>query len=338
MFSALTDATDRLDPKWLVSYWLPALVATFAGVGVLALLIGPPLLDAWLNDLDGVDQIVFGALLLGVTAILALFFKAMRRPILHLFAGDDLPRRVADWAIRREKRAMARAAQVVQTAGEPGTDVALHRWRAMLDRAVPLEPQHVKPTRFGNMFANMVDHTSVVHGMDYFLWWPRLAPLLPDAMRDIATSEMSNMTGLLNLSLVWATAAVVGAAVLGLIGSLWGTAVAVLVSGLLLSWVCYRAAIRECDEAGRFRHAAFHLYRHEILKQMAVEIPGDAATERALWQQLTADIMERLVPVPGAATPDDSTTAAATDGSAATAKGRTHRSKSSAPLRVGADQ
>jgi hypothetical protein len=337
MFSALTDATDRLDPKWLVSYWLPALVATFAGVGVLALLVGPPLLDAWLNELDGVDQIVFGALLLGVTSILALFFKAMRRPILHLFAGDDLPRRVADWAIRREKRAMARAAQVVQTAGEPGTDVALHRWRAMLDRAVPLEPQHVKPTRFGNMFANMVDHTSVVHGMDYFLWWPRLAPLLPDAMRDIATSEMSNMTGLLNLSLVWATAAVVGAAVLGLIGSLWGTAVAVLVSGLLLSWVCYRAAIRECDEAGRFRHAAFHLYRHEILKQMAVEIPGDAETERALWRQLTADIMERLVPVPGAGTtPDGSPTAAAPDGSAATAKGRTHRSKTAASHRAGA--
>ena len=67
MFTALTDATDRLDPKWLVSYWLPALVATFAGVGVLALLIGPPLLDAWINDLDGVDQIVFGVLLLGVT-------------------------------------------------------------------------------------------------------------------------------------------------------------------------------------------------------------------------------------------------------------------------------
>jgi hypothetical protein len=27
-------------------------------------LIGPPLLDAWINDLDGVDQIVFGVLLL----------------------------------------------------------------------------------------------------------------------------------------------------------------------------------------------------------------------------------------------------------------------------------
>jgi hypothetical protein len=77
VFSALTDVTDRLDPRWLVSYWLPSLVATFAGVGVLALLIGPPLLDAWVNDLDAVDQIMFGLLLLGVTSILALFLKAM---------------------------------------------------------------------------------------------------------------------------------------------------------------------------------------------------------------------------------------------------------------------
>jgi hypothetical protein len=327
VFSALTDATDRLDPKWLVSYWLPALVATFAGVGVLALLVGPPLLDAWVNDLDGVDQIVFGALLLGVTSILALFFKAMRRPILHLFAGDVLPRPVADWAIRREQRARACAEQIVQTADELGTDAALLRWRSMLDQAVPLESKHVKPTRFGNMMANMEDHTSAVHGMDYLLWWPRLAPLLPDAMRDIMTSEFANMTGLLNLSLVWAAIALAGAAVLGLIGSHWGTAVMVLVSGLLLSWICYRAAIRECDEAGRYRHAAFDLYRHEVLKQMALEIPKDGETERALWQRLTAEMMERLVPVPGAAT---------LDGSATPAKGRTHRSKPSASQRAGA--
>ena len=34
MFSALSDATGQIDPKYLISYWLPALVATFASVGV----------------------------------------------------------------------------------------------------------------------------------------------------------------------------------------------------------------------------------------------------------------------------------------------------------------
>jgi hypothetical protein len=327
VFTALTDATDRLDPKWLVSYWLPALVATFASVGVLALLIGPPLLDTWVNDLDGVDQIVFGVLLLGVTSILALFFKAMRRPILHLFEGNVLPRPVAAWAIRRNQRAVAHPDQIVQAPGEIGTDALLNRWRSMLDMAVPMRPEHMKPTRFGNMMANLEDHTSAILGMDYFLWWPRLAPLLPDAMQDIATSEFANMTGLLNLSLVWATIGVAGAAVLGLIGSLWGTALAVLVVGLLLSSVSYRAAIRQGSEAGRYRHAAFDLYRHEILKQMVLEIPEDAATERALWQQLTAEMVEQIFPVPGVY--------AAPDGASTAAKGRTHRSKSLASQRAG---
>ena len=89
------------------------------------------------------------------------------------------------------------------------------------------------------------------------------------------------MTGLLNLSLVWATIGVAGAAVLGLIGSHWGTAVAVLMVGLLLSSVSYRAAIREGSEAGRYRHAAFDLYRHEVLKQMALEVPPDAESGRS---------------------------------------------------------
>jgi hypothetical protein len=302
MFSALSDATDRLDPKMLVSYVLPALVATSAGVGILALLIGPPLLDAWVNDLDGFDQLGFGVLFLGVTAILALFLKAMRRPILHFFAGDALPQPVADWAIRLEHHATLRADQMMQTAGEFGSDVPLRRWQSMLDHAVPLESRHRRPTRFGNMLANMEDHTAVIHGMDYWLWWPRLAPLLPETMRDFAAAESANMTGLLNLSLVWAAIALAGAAALGLIGSRWSTAVAVLVAGLLLSWVSYRAAIREGAEAARHIHAAFDLYRHEILKHMGLDIPADAEAERALWQRLTAAMVERVVPTLDAAT------------------------------------
>jgi hypothetical protein len=323
VFSALTDASGRLDPKVLVSYALPALVATFSGVGILALLIGPPLLDAWVNDLDAVDQIMFVALLLGITTILALFFKAMRRPILHLFGGDILPGSVADWAIRREQlaaipdRAIHRARpaeipdqQIDQTPGDLEIDASLRRWMSLIDRAVPLQPEHTKPTRFGNMLANLEDHTYVTHGMDFRLWWPRLAPLLPETMRDIAATESANMTGLLNLTLVWATVGIVGALVLRLIDLRWGTALAILVAGLLLSWISYRAAIREGAEASRHYHAAFFLYRHEILKQMGLEIPADAETERALWKRLTAEMLQRVVPAPDpGATPNGSATA-----------------------------
>jgi hypothetical protein len=101
----------------------------------------------------------------------------------------------------------------------------------------------------------------------------------------------------------------VGAAVLGPIAWHWGTAAAVLVGGLLLAWVCYRAAIREGEEASRHLHAAFDLYRHEILKQMELDVPADDEAERALWQRLTEETVEPVVPIPGVAVTDGSATA-----------------------------
>ena len=84
--------------------------------------------------------------------------------------------------------------------------------------------------------------------------------------------------------------------------------------GLLLAWVCYRAAIREGEEASRHLHAAFDLYRHKILIQMELDIPEDGAAERALWQRLTEETVERVVPIPRAAAPDGSTTATSAKG------------------------
>ena len=95
-------------------------------------------------------------------------------------------------------------------------------------------------------------------------------------MSGIVATELASTTGLLNLSLVWAAIALVGAVVLGVAGELWTTAIAVLGGGLLLSWVSYRTAVAEGAEAGRNFHAAYDLYRHEILKQMELEPPAIA--------------------------------------------------------------
>jgi hypothetical protein len=35
----------------------------------------------------------------------------------------------------------------------------------------------------------------------------------------------------------------------------------------------------------------FDLYRHEILRQMDLEVPQDFETERALWHRLTAQLL-----------------------------------------------
>ena len=60
---------------------------------------------------------------------------------------------------------------------------------------------------------------------------------------------------------------------------------------------------------------------------MALEIPPDAASERALWQQLTAEMVEQIFPVPGVHT---------ADGASTVTKGRTHQSKPATSQRTGA--
>ena len=58
MFSALTDITDQIDPKFVISYWIPALVATFGGGMMWSMLTDFDFWDIWANSLDSVEQIV----------------------------------------------------------------------------------------------------------------------------------------------------------------------------------------------------------------------------------------------------------------------------------------
>ncbi len=305
MFSELTDATGQIDPKFLISYWLPALVATMGSLVVSALLVGPDLFDFWANNLDSVEQILIGVVLLGVTTVLSLFFKAVKRPVQGLFAGGFLPRPVAAWGTRRQLRAKAHVEHLVSAGDEQDLELWMQRARHTLERGFPQASGHVKPTRYGNVLASLEEHTRFVHGMDVWLWWPRLKPLLPDVMAESTESQDASTTGLLNLSLVWAAIGLGGAAVLGFVGQFWTTALWVLVIGLLLSWCCYRAAVQQGTEAGRYLHAAFDLYRHEILKQMELDVPSDHAAETALWQALTRQLMDRSPKVSDAhLTPD----------------------------------
>ena len=91
MFSALTDITDQIDPKFVISYWIPALVATFGGGHAVVKATGVDFWDLWANSLDSVEQIVLAGSMVGLPTVLAFFFKAVRRPVLMLFMGTSLP-------------------------------------------------------------------------------------------------------------------------------------------------------------------------------------------------------------------------------------------------------
>jgi hypothetical protein len=77
----------------------------------------------------------------------------------------------------------------------------------------------------------------------------------------------------------------------------------------VLAWICYRTAVAQAAEAGRHLHAAFDLYRHEILKQLNLDVPGDRETEIALWEELSRQMLDPSFKVPStnaaASTPVD---------------------------------
>jgi len=57
-------------------------------------------------------------------------------------------------------------------------------------------------------------------------------------------------------------------------------------------------AVAQGAEAGRHMHAAFDLYRHEILKQLQLDIPGNREAETALWEDLSRQMLDRSYRAP----------------------------------------
>lgn len=295
--SAIGALTDRLDSKFLTAYWLPAFVAFLGGIGILGALVGPPQLEAWAADLDSVEQSIGALIVLLLITMLAFILRALTWPIAALFAGDALPQAVAQWSTRGQLTAKARATQALAAASDSAEFAASKRQMMQrLKQIFPRDDADVMATLFGNVLAAAAEHPRFVYAMDGALWWPRLTPLLPGAFQDMLSGTQAPLMGLLNLSAVFTVLALGGATVLALAGSLWAAAGIVLAGGLILSRLCYRAAIGQAAELGNLLAVAFDLYRHEILRQLEVATPGDLPAERALWIQLTAQM--QALPAP----------------------------------------
>jgi hypothetical protein len=108
------------------------------------------------------------------------------------------------------------------------------------------------------------------------------------------------MRCMLNLSLVFSYLAFLAVVVLGLMGSQELTALLVLVVGVVLSQLCYRAAVSQATDLARTIWVAFDLYRFSILDQLREEAPADLDAEHALWQRLAGRLHELAAPMPSA--------------------------------------
>jgi hypothetical protein len=297
--SALSALTGSPDSKFLTAYWLPACVFVLGSLGFLAVRVGPEELTTELIDLDTVEQGLSAVIILVLITILAFIVRALTVPIAEIFAGYALPPAIAAWSTWGQLRRKARTDHQIRANADATTLTA--RAATLRQRVrFPVHDTDVQPTAFSNVLASAGERTWVAYAMDVAVWWPRLEPFLPDAFLDTLASAQASMVGMLNFSVAFAALALVAVVTLGPAGALWGAAIAALVFTLLLSRLCYGAAVSQAEEVGVRVNAAFDLYRSALLTQWEQGGPGGLAVERSRWRQLTGEVLGLPEPVPGA--------------------------------------
>jgi len=150
----------------------------------------------------------------------------------------------------------------------------------------PRNSKLLKPTRLGNVLAAAEEYSFQLYWLDAVIWWPRLAPLLPDDFRVQVDTALTPMLMMLNLSLTFTLIDLMGAGIVILFHWHWLLFATILIVGLLLAWACYMAAISQAVDYGNWIRVAFDLYRHEPLKKMHIPIPDNLLEERRLWASL----------------------------------------------------
>lgn len=295
--SALSALTGALDSKFLTAYWLPACVFVLGSLGLLAVRVGPDALATEIIDLDTVEQGLSVVIILVLITILAFIVRALTLPIAEIFAGRTLPPAIAAWSTRGQIRRKAITDQQIRANADATTLTARE---ATLRQRVqfPVHDADVQPTAFSNVLAAAGERAWVAYAMDVAVWWPRLEPFLPDAFLDGLASAQASMVGMLNFSVAFAALTLVAVATLGISGSLWGAAVTALVLTLLLSRLCYGAAVSQAAEVGVRVNAAFDLYRPDLLTQLERGRTGELEAERSRWRQLAGEVLGPPDPAP----------------------------------------
>jgi len=149
----------------------------------------------------------------------------------------------------------------------------------------PRNPLLLKPTKLGNVLA-AEEYSMQLYKLDAVIWWPRLAPLLPDTFRAQVDVALIPMLAVLNLGLVFTLIALIGGGSAILLGPNWFLFIISFIGGFFFARASYMAAVSQAVDYGNWIRVAFDLYRHEILKQMHIPIPDNLVEETLLWTSL----------------------------------------------------
>ncbi len=299
MLSAFLDkASGLLNRRFLVAYWFPTLFAALLLLLPRVLVHGPITAWRWWARLaapqdyagEGSLQVslVIGGLLL--ITLIAYLLQAFTRPLVRIYEGYTWPFPLRRWATRgvarrweKFKRERAEAARQ--------NDMARYTHRQeQLYHEYPDRVDLLLPTRLGNVLRAAERYGGRVYGMDAPFWWPRLWPLLPEALQQAVDDGLTTIVSLLNLSALMIYVSVDVAVYLSsrhIPHRAWWAAGAMALGGLLC-FAAYQGAVAQARSYGQQIRTAIDLHRFELLKALHLPLPATPQEERVLWARLGA--------------------------------------------------
>lgn len=231
--------------------------------------------------------------------VLALVVHPLQISLVRLLEGywGNAPgaRELAVHATARQAkhRAALVAATRFEGAGQPDA-ATLQRMQAsaaLLAQRYP-SAERLMPTALGNALRAAEDRPQRAYGLDGVVVWPRLYPLLPEAMHALLNDTRTQMDLALRLSAVFVLTAIVVAALLWPFPP-WP---ALALIALVLARLSYHAGVQAAVAYGQVVEVAFDLHRFSLYTALHVSIPDHLENERRRNAQLSAFLRQNVAP------------------------------------------
>lgn len=148
--------------------------------------------------------------------------------------------------------------------------------------------QDVAATRMGNI-ANVASYYAQSrYSMNLEIYWTRLQKVLQEDSHFYPVLQESKMQLDFLVELIWLTLVftLTWVIVLPFFGEGVFLYPVIAIGGPLLTWIWYRIALRNYRAFSDLLRAAVDLYRLDLLKELHIPLPANAAQECVLWETL----------------------------------------------------
>ena len=281
MFGTLLDkSTGWLDKRLITTVLLP-LLAFFAGVGALIVThFGWTATSERWHHLDGAEQAILAGSAVVALLLATQLGEVLMQPVVRAYEGY--------WMLRPWAAPLGRARCRAQQRRWDNLVLTDPRDYTRRYREFPAQRPEVLPTRLGNAIRSAESYARDKrrYGVDAVFFWPRLYPLLPDALRDSLAAARSSMEQLLFIALLsgaLAPVTVVLAIALRLPVAVW---LPVAVGAPVLASLTHRSAVAVAVSYGELVRSAFDTHRLTLLASLGYALPTSLDEERQLWQAI----------------------------------------------------